>query len=87
VTAGCIAADRPGSLNVRWVGSTPGRIGLSARYDDRDVAGAARSSRWRGHDHLIGMRRGPSARETLRVYLGAYGAGILANCESAFIGA
>jgi hypothetical protein len=33
------------------------------------------------------MMRGPSGRETLGVNLRTYGAGILADCESAFIGA
>jgi hypothetical protein len=50
------------------------------------------SSRWRGRDHPIGVMRGPSGRETLGVHLRTYGAGILdgtgilADCESAFIG-
>ena len=38
-------------------------------------------------DHLIGMMRGPSGRETLGVHLRTHGAGILADCEPAFIGA
>ena len=33
------------------------------------------------------MMRGPSGRETLGVHLRTYGAGILADCESAFVGA
>jgi hypothetical protein len=33
------------------------------------------------------MMRGPSGRETLSVHLRTYGAGILADCESAFVGA
>ena len=33
------------------------------------------------------MMCGPSGRETLGVNLRTYGAGILADCESAFIGA
>jgi hypothetical protein len=33
------------------------------------------------------MMRGPSGRVTLGVHLRTYGAGIKADCESAFIGA